>query len=445
MTTGHDSIAQAEYWSAPVSPGPIDATVRVPGSKSLTNRALVLAALSDGPSTITNALRSRDTTLMIQALRVLGVEVTETNSSIDGMTLTITPHFLGAKEPLAIDVGLAGTVMRFLPPVAGLAQTEVMFDGDRAARRRPMATLIEAMRDVGIEVDDAGTGKLPILVRGTGRVPGGEVVLDASRSSQFVTALLMSAPRFEAGATIHHVGAAIPSTPHIDMTIRMLAEHGVRVRESQDPPVSEHTRFTWHVDPQEMRAHDWRIEPDISNALPFIAAALVTAGRVVIADWPRESLQPSDQVLNVLAAFGATIEHHHDGLIVSGPERLAGVDIDLSAIGETAPSMAAIACFAEQPSVLRGIGHIRGHETDRLAALEREINQLGGAVSQTDDGLRIEPTELQPGEFATYDDHRMATTAAIIGLRVPGVEIENIGTTAKTIPDFTGLWTSIIA
>ena len=445
MTSGLDSTTAHEYWSAPVSPGSIDAVIRVPGSKSLTNRALVLAALSDGPSTVTNALRSRDSLLMIQALRTLGVDIEEVDSSTGGLTLAVTPHFFGAQEPLAIDVGLAGTVMRFLPPVTGLAQCQVTFDGDRAARRRPMATLIEAMRDVGIEVDDAGTGKLPILVHGRGRIPGGEVVLDASRSSQFVTALLMSAPRFEAGATIHHVGPAIPSTPHIDMTIRMLAEHGVRVRETQDPPVGDHSRFTWHVDPHELQSHDWIIEPDISNALPFIAAAMVTAGRIVIADWPRTSLQPADRVLEVLTAFGATIEYRPDGLIVSAPENLAGIDIDMSDIGETAPSIAAIACFAEQPSVLRGIGHIRGHETDRLAALEREINNLGGAATQTDDGLRVEPAALKAGKFATYEDHRMATTAAIIGLRVPGVEIENIETTAKTIPDFTGLWTSIVA
>lgn len=441
----HDPNAESTMWPAPASTGPINAVVRVPGSKSLTNRALVLAALSDGPSTVTNALRSRDSLLMIQALRTLGVDIEEVGSSTGGLTLAVTPHFFGAQEPLAIDVGLAGTVMRFLPPVTGLAQCQVTFDGDRAARRRPMATLIEAMRDVGIEVDDAGTGRLPILVHGRGRIPGGEVVLDASRSSQFVTALLMSAPRFEAGATIHHVGPAIPSTPHIDMTIRMLAEHGVPVRETQDPPVGDHSRFTWHVDPHQIQPHDWTIEPDISNALPFIAAAMVTAGSILVTDWPRTSLQPADRVLEVLTAFGATIEHQPDGLFVSGPENLVGIDIDLSDIGETAPSFAAIACFAEQPSVLRGIGHIRGHETDRLAALEREINNLGGAITQTDDGLRIEPAVLTSGRFATYEDHRMATTAAIIGLRVPGVEIQNIETTAKTIPDFTGLWASIVA
>jgi len=452
-----------QWWSAPVSSGAVDACIRVPGSKSLTNRALVLAALSDGPSTITRALQSRDTELMITALRTLGVEIrTRASSEAGALDLDVTPHYLGTKDAATIDVGLAGTVMRFLPPVAGLAQGEILFNGDRAAWRRPMATLVEAMRDVGIDVDDAGTGKLPFAVSGHGRIPGGEVVLDASRSSQFVSAMLMSAARFDAGATIHHVGPPIPSTPHIDMTVKMLARHGVQVRETADPPIDGYSRFTWHVDPQRMRAHDWTIEPDISNALPFIAAAIVTGGRMQILDWPNTPLQPTEQVLDVLRRFGADITHESGTLIVQGPlvsdgakqvdgesgepsvGGINGIDVDLSTIGETAPTMAAIAAFAESPSTLRGIGHIRGHETDRLTALESEINGLGGSVTQSDDGLHIEPTPLGPGKFRTYEDHRMATTAAIIGTRVHGIEIENIATTAKTIPDFAGLWTSVI-
>jgi len=414
----------------------------------MTNRALILAALSDGPSTIRHALRSRDTELMIDALRSLGVEISVLDAdSRMNMTLEVVPHFLGSADARSIDVGLAGTVMRFLPPVAGLTQGDVMFDGDRAARRRPMATLIEAMRDVGMEVDDAGTGTLPFLVHGRGAIPGGEVVVDASRSSQFVTALLLSAARFDAGATIHHVGPAVPSTPHIDMTVRMLGSHGVQVRQSADAPVVGHSRFTWHVDPQEIRAHDWTIEPDLSNALPFIAAAIVTGGRIHVRDWPQESFQPATEVLAVLGAFGARVTRDSAGLIVEGPsesEGIRGIDVDLSAIGETAPTMAAIAVFARSASTLRGIGHIRGHETDRLAALETEITGLGGSITQTSDGLRIEPSTLHAGTFHTYDDHRMATTAAIIGARVGGIDVENIDTTAKTLPDFANLWSAVI-
>lgn len=431
-------------WAAPCIDGPIDAVLTsLPGSKSMTNRALVLAALSDGPSVIDKALRSRDTELMLAALQTLGVDVHIHEASTISMTVEITPHLVQLSDPVAINVGLAGTVMRFLPPLAGLVNGDVLFDGDPAARRRPMATLVEAMRDVGIQVDDGGNGRLPIAVSGRGHIPGGDVVLDASRSSQFVSALLLSSPRFEAGATIHHVGTSIPSTPHIDMTIQMLAKHGVSVRSTPDPPIDDFQRCTWHVDPQDVSARDWVIEPDVSNALPFIAAAMVTGGQLRIEHWPSTSLQPTSRVLEVLGAFGAHISREDSTLTVQGPAHITPIDMDLSDIGETAPTMAAIATFADGPSVLRGIGHLRGHETDRLAALEKEIGGLGCVIEATDDGLHIQPADLHGGSFRTYDDHRMATTAAIIGLKVPGVLVENIATTAKTLPDFPVLWSEI--
>lgn len=438
------SETQFEWWAAPTVNTGIDAVVDVPGSKSLTNRALLLASLSEGPSTITRALRSRDTELMAGALATLGVGVELDFPDDATMNATITPHFLGVEEPTLIDVGLAGTVMRFLPPVAGLATGEVTFDGDRAARRRPMATLIEAMRDVGIDVADAGRGLLPIAVTGRGRVPGGEVVLDASRSSQFVSSLLLSGARYEAGVTIHHVGPPVPSTPHIDMTIAMLAEQGATVRSALDEPVGGQTRRTWHLDPHDLEPLDRVIEPDISNALPFLAAAVVTGGRVQIRHWPRRSLQPTSQVLDTLRALGATITIDDAGLTLTCDGSVAAIDVDLSEIGETAPSFAAMAVFAEGTSHLRGIGHLRGHETDRLAALETELGALGAGVVQTEDGLRIEPTALRGARFRTYEDHRMATTAAIIGLRVPGVEVENIATTAKTLPGFPRRWGALV-
>lgn len=430
----------AQWWAAPTCSEPIDAEIEVPGSKSITNRALILAALSDGPSRIERALRSRDTELMVQALQTLGVEI-ETRL-IDAATfdIDVTPHYLRTEKPTTIDVGLAGTVMRFLPPVAGLAHGDLAFDGDRAARRRPMATLIEAMRDVGMEVEDAGRGLLPILVHGHGQVPGGEVLLDASRSSQFVSSLLLSGARFEAGVTIRHVGPPVPSTPHIDMTIAMLADHGGLVRSVHETDVGEHSRHTWHVDPCNLNAIDQVVEPDASNALPFIAAALATGGHIHIRHWPTKSLQPTEQILNVIRAFGGQTLVHENGLDVQGPDSLAGVDIDLREIGETAPTFTALAALADEPSTLRGIAHLRGHETDRLEALHMQIGNLGGAIEQTEDGLRLNPSPLTGGRFATYEDHRMATCAAIIGLRVPDIHVENIATTAKTLPDFPQRW-----
>lgn len=438
------SNEEPQWWPAPTATGAIDATVEVPGSKSLTNRALVLAAVCDGPSHIEGALRSRDTELMVAALRTLGVGVDVSTSDESSMSLAVTPHYLGVDEPTTIDVGLAGTVMRFLPPVAGLATGDITFDGDKAARRRPMATLIEAMRDVGIEVNDAGRGLLPMLVHGRGHVPGGEVVLDASRSSQFVSALLLSGARFEAGVTVHHVGPPVPSTPHIDMTIAMLAQQGAAVRSVVDEPIGGQTRRTWHLDPCTLQPIDRVIEPDTSNALPFIAAALVTGGSVRIRHWPKDSLQPTEQVLDVLAALGADLAFDDEGLVVSGSGNLTGIDVDLSDIGETAPSFLALAAFADGPSHLRGISHLRGHETDRLSALQTEFTNIGAHVEQTDDGLRIEPADMRGGQFRTYDDHRMATTAAIVGLRVSGMHIENIATTAKTLPGFTARWGSLV-
>ena len=436
------------WWAAPSCADAVDVEIDVPGSKSITNRALVLAALADGPSRISRALRSRDTELMVEALRTLGAGFDVERLDESTMTVHVDPHYLRTEQPTTIDVGLAGTVMRFLPPVAGLAHGDLAFDGDRAARRRPMATLIEAMRDVGIDVEDAGRGLLPILVHGYGRVPGGEVMLDASRSSQFVSALLLAGPRFDAGVTIRHVGPPVPSTPHIDMTVSMLADHGVRVRAIAEQPVEGHTRYTWHVDPCALAPVDRVVEPDASNALPFMAAALATGGRIRIRHWPAHSIQPVAQILEVLEAFGANVSIDEHGLEVSGNGQLSGVEADLREIGETAPTFAALAALAAlsgQRSELRGIGHLRGHETDRLAALEAEVGALGGKIAQTDDGLVIEPADLRGGRFRTYEDHRMATTAAIIGLRVPEVHIENIETTAKTMPDFPMRWGSMVA
>ena len=421
-------------WPAPVADSPVEAVVHVPGSKSASNRALVLAALADGPSVIRGLLDARDTRLMVEGLRALGVEVVAGPPDAAGnVEALVRPHFL--RGPATVDCGLAGTVMRFLPPVAALAHGSVSFDGDGAARVRPMATTIESLRDLGVTVEDADRGRLPFVVHGVGEVRGGEVWLDASRSSQFVSGLLLAAARFEAGATIHHVGPPVPSMPHIDMTIAMLAEHGVAVRREDT---------TWHVDPHEITAVERDIEPDLSNAAPFLAAALVAGGSVTVGGWPSSTAQPGDAVRGLLAAMGADVEITEAGLRVTGSGTITGIDVDLSEVGELAPTIAALAALAESPSRLRGIAHLRGHETDRLAALTAELNGLGGDVEETDDGLAITPRPLHGGLMHAHADHRMATAAAIIGLRVPGVELDDVTTTAKTLPGFADRWHAML-
>ncbi len=421
-------------WPAPTAPGPIDAVVLVPGSKSASNRALVLAALADEPSTIRGLLDARDTRLMLAGLHGLGVHTRAVaGASAGNVDVTVRPHFL--RGPADVDCGLAGTVMRFLPPVAALAHGAVTFDGDEAARRRPMATTIESLRDLGVAVDDGRRGRLPFTVLGAGEVPGGEAWLDASKSSQFVSGLLLAAARFNAGVSIHHVGPPVPSMPHIELTIAMLAEHGVAVRRQAD---------TWHVDPHDIAAVDRAIEPDLSNAAPFLAAALVARGRVRVPGWPQRTAQPGDAVRGLIAALGGEVDLSADGLTVVGNGPIPGLDVDLSAVGELAPTIAAVATLADGPSRLRGIAHLRGHETDRLAALTTELGALGAHVVETDDGLAIEPRPLRGGVVRTHGDHRIATAAAIIGLRVPGVELDDVAVTDKTLPGFVDRWHALL-
>jgi 3-phosphoshikimate 1-carboxyvinyltransferase len=407
----------------------------VPGSKSESNRALVLGALSDGPSTIRGVLDARDTRLMMAGLKALGIEIKALRRhGVGNLDVRITPHFM--RGPTTIDVGLAGTVMRFLPPLAALAHGDITFDGDAGARQRPMATIIESIKDLGGKVYDRGTGRLPFMISATGELRGGEVTVDASRSSQFISGLLLSAARFDTGITVHHVGGPIPSMPHVRMTIDMLALHGVIVHSQGDS--------TWHVDPHDMAAVDRTIEPDLSNAGPFLAAAMVCGGSVTIPHWPVATTQPGDRLRDILERMGADIRLKADGLTLTGTGQISGIDMDLRDCSELVPTIAALAALADSPSRLSGIGHIRGHETDRLAALRNEINGLGGDVTETEDGLIIQPRALHGGEVATYDDHRIATAAAIIGLRVPGVLIQNVETTAKTLPNFAERWTAML-
>ncbi|MFD7920169.1 3-phosphoshikimate 1-carboxyvinyltransferase [Streptomyces sp. NPDC059740] len=434
-----ESSVQSDLWPAPSATGAVDAVVTVPGSKSVTNRALVLAALSSEPGWLRRPLRSRDTLLMAEALRTLGVGIDEgVGPDGTGEAWRVLPA--GLHGPATVDVGNAGTVMRFLPPVAALAHGPVRFDGDPRSYERPLGGVITALRDLGVRIDDDDRGALPMTVHGTGAVDGGRVEVDASSSSQFVSALLLSAPRFNQGVEVRHVGSTLPSMPHIRMTVDMLRSVGAQV----STPQSGGEPNVWRVTPGALLGRDLVIEPDLSNAQPFLAAALVTGGRVTIPDWPERTTQPGDALREIFTGMGGSCELTDAGLTFTGSGRIHGIDVDLGEVGELTPGIAAVAALADSPSTLRGVAHLRLHETDRLAALTKELNGLGGDVTETADGLHIRPRPLHGGVFHTYDDHRLATAAAILGLAVPGVEVENVATTAKTLPDFPGLWTAML-
>jgi 3-phosphoshikimate 1-carboxyvinyltransferase len=409
--------------------------VALPGSKSLTNRYLVLAALASGTSRLRRPLRSRDTMLMAAALRSLGASVTDLpGSDHDCDDWLVGPASLSGAT--SVDCGLAGTVMRFLPPVAALADGPVDFHGDAHAGIRPMAPFIDALRTLGARINDDGRGTLPFTVQGSGRMPGGAVTIDASASSQFISALLLAGPRFEQGVTVHHDGKPIPSEPHIEMTVEVLRDCGVVVDDSE--------ANTWRVEPSQIYPLDVEVEPDLSNAAAFLAGAVVTGGTVRVPGWPQHTTQAGDAIRDIFDAMGADVLLERSGLTVTGDRQISGLDVDLHDAGELTPVVVAVAALADSPSRIRGIAHLRGHETDRLAALFAEVNALGGSMEETEDGLRITPKPLQGGLFHTYDDHRMAMAAAVLGLRVPGVVIENVETTDKTLPEFAARWTRMV-
>jgi len=420
---------KSALWAAPTPEGPVSGEVVLPGSKSLTNRALVLAGLADEPSVVRGALRSRDTLLMAAALTALGSPV-----DTDEDDWTVTPGPLSG--PASIDCGLAGTVMRFVPAVAALADGTVAFDGDPHARTRPMREILAALRGLGIAVDDDGRGTLPFLVHGRRKVAGGRVVIDASASSQFVSGLLLAGARYDEGVDVRHVGAPVPSLPHIDMTVAALRTHAVDVIDDEPD--------RWQVLPGPVRAVDVDVEPDLSNAAPFVAAAAVTGGTVTVAGWPRTTTQAGDRLREILRLMGAEVALDAHGLRVTGTGRLHGVDLDLREVGELTPAVAALAALADSPSVLRGVGHIRGHETDRLTALATELTRLGGDVTERPDGLEIRPVSLHGGVFRTYADHRMAHAGVILALAVPGIEVDDIATTSKTFLDFPAAWSAVV-
>lgn len=448
--TAAPGTGPGEIWDAPTASEPLSAVVSVPGSKSLTNRFLVLAALADAPVTIRGGLASRDSALMIGALDALGVSVD--TSKADAWVVTPAPLEGGVR----IDCGLAGTVMRFVPPLVLLADGSVSFDGDEGARVRPMGPLLGALRDLGARVADGGTGTLPFTVTpqpeastASGAIftalpadrtlPPSEISLDSSASSQFVTGLLMVAPRLPRGLTIRHTGETLPSLPHIDMTCATLRDAGIRV----DQPDER----TWVVHPGPISLGSVRVEPDLSNAGPFVAAAMVSGGSVSIPGWPTSTTQPGALFPDLLAQMGGQVSLADGVLTLTGTGNIAGIEADLSAAGEITPTIAALCALAEGPSQLTGIGHLRGHETDRLAAIAAEVTRVGGHCVAGDDSLKfggMPAGGLTAAVMETYHDHRMATFAAILGLAIPGLQIRDVATTSKTMPDFPQMWRDML-
>jgi 3-phosphoshikimate 1-carboxyvinyltransferase len=443
-------------WVAPTARGPVSASVRLPGSKSMTNRALILAALAEAPTTILGPLAARDTALMAGAVSTLGASVDTQPGVAEGTTdqpvWRVTPGWQSGR--LSVDVGNAGTVLRFVPPAAALAMADVEFDGDQQAARRPVSQLLAGLRLVGVEIDDGGRGAVPFVVRGHGRVSGGTVTLDASSSSQLVSGLMLSAPRYERGMEIIHRGERIPSAPHIAMTAAMLTAAGAEV-ESYISAASSRLATAlsaapvpdrWYVRPGRLTPGAISIEPDLSNAAPFLAAALVTGGRLTFPGWPASSLQATGQITDVLREMGAEIWHTDDGLQIEGTGKIRGITADLRDINELAPVLTALAALADSPSEFSGIGHMRLHETDRLAALVREIGALGGHVTELPDGLVVRPQPLRATSepFDSHDDHRLVMAAAVLGLVVPGLRVHNAATVGKTLPAFGDLWLQML-
>jgi len=393
-----------------------------------------MSAIASGPSRINLPLQARDTILMAQALSSLGVAI-----ETDGDAYVVTPGPLSG--PTEVDCGLAGTVMRFVPPIAAIADGDVRFDGDPHARMRPMQQIIDSLRALDVVVDDDNRGSLPFTVRGKGFVRGGEVTLDASASSQFVSALMLAGCRYDSGITVIHNGGQLPSMPHIDMSVEVLRAVGIKV----DVDVNDTQHAIWQVHPGLPQPFNVTVEPDLSNAAPFLAAALVCGGSVTIPNWPERTNQAGDALRTILPLLGAEVTRSGSDLTVSGSGNIHGIDIDLHEVGELTPVIAVLCALADSPSQLRGIAHLRGHETDRLAALVTELTKLGGDVSETEDGLIIKPVPLHGGTFATYSDHRMAMAAAVLGLSIPDLLVEEIITTSKTLPEFSEMWLDLVS
>ena len=431
--------------------GPINATVTIPGSKSLSNRYLILAALSSRPVRLVGLLRSRDTELMMGALAALGVRCDV--DPVTDTTVTVTPPVSGRfRGDVDVYCGLAGTVMRFVPGLALFADGPVRFDGDEQAYARPMKPVLDGLEQLGAKVDYLGEeGFLPFTITPPSALPSAEamaqVSIDSSGSSQFISGLLLIGSKLPGGLRLTHTGEKTPSLPHIRMTV-------ADVNGAGGEAVAEEAARTWTVAPKPLQLPETvTVEPDLSNAAPFLGAALIAGGTVRVPHWPKTTTQPGGLLPGYLERMGARVSFPERNGVryceVTGDGTVRGLGtFDLTAAGEIAPSLAAILVFADKPTDMVGIGHLRGHETNRLAALVNEIARVGGKAEELPDGLRIEPVpdeRLHGAEMETYADHRMATFAAMLGLRIPSISVINVATTRKTLPDFVGMWNGMLA
>jgi len=415
-----------ETLTIPPRQRPVEATVVLPGSKSDTNRALLLAALAEGTSVIEGALFAEDTGYMARALQALGFAVVDDPAS---QRFTVTGAG-GAIPATTADlfIGNAGTAARFLTAACALGHGRYRLDGVPRMRQRPIQPLLDGLAQLGGRARSIlGTGCPPVLIEGQG-LTGGTARLPGDTSSQFISALLMVAPYARDGVTIEVVGPLV-SAPYLDLTTAVMAAFGVQVETAPGP------RFV--VAPgQRYRARHYRVEPDATAASYFFAAAAVTGGRVRIPGLTRQSRQGDIRFVEVLAAMGCAVTWGPDFIEVQGPDALRGVTVDMRDISDTALTLAAIAPLATTPTEIRGLAHTRHQETDRVHALATELQRLGVPVEELPDGLRIRPAAVQPGVVETYHDHRIAMSFAVLGLRVPGIGLRNPQCVRKTFPDF---------
>jgi 3-phosphoshikimate 1-carboxyvinyltransferase len=403
---------------------PPDADIDLPGSKSITNRALVAAALADGRSRLEGVLFADDTEAMLDSLTRLGVGL-----AIDRAAAAVTVDGCGGRlpvGPLTVDARLSGTTSRFLLPLLALGAGPYVLDGGAPLRRRPMGPSIEAVRRLGATVDDgADRGHLPVTVAGP--AAGGTVALSGDVSSQFLSGLLLAGPRFEHGVSVE-LTTGLVSRPYVAMTAGVMRAFGATVTGE------------WSVAPTGYRAATYAIEPDASAATYFLAAAAICGGRVRVAGLHRNALQGDVAFADVLGRMGADVRWADDAVEVRGTGALHGIDVDLGDLSDTAQTLAAVAVFADSPTRVTGIGFIRGKETDRIAAVVHELRRCGVEASEEPDGFVLHPGTPHPAVVQTYDDHRMAMSFALLGLRVPGIEIADPGCVAKTFP---GYWDAL--
>jgi 3-phosphoshikimate 1-carboxyvinyltransferase len=421
MSTHQMQIDQIEI--RPVT-RPVDAEIQIPGSKSITNRALLMAALADGPSTLENALFSEDSHWCAQCLRRLGIVV-----EADEARATFVVHGQGGRFPAAgadLFVGNSGTTARFLTAAATLGHGRYHVDGVPRMRQRPIGKLLQALRGLGAQFT-ADEDRFPLTVLANG-LRGGETKLDATESSQLLSALLQVAAYAEQDVTISVVGNIV-SRPYIDISLRMMADYGVVVDKVN------YRKYTIRAG-QRYRAQRYVIEPDASNATYFFAAAAVTGGRVRVRNLTQDSMQGDAKFADVLARMGCNVTYGPDYIEVQGTDRLGGGEFNLKDMSDTAQTLAAIAPFAHQPVTILDVENMRLKETDRIAAVVAELKKLGVRVDEFPDGMRIYPSAVRPAAVETYDDHRMAMAFSVVGLVVPGIRINDPGCTRKTFPDF---------